>query len=94
MAQTQKSPINNTINKMMNVQQTGLPSTTFGSEIKKPNSLNDLLSRVKATNTIVLDNKTVISVDGLMFKEKYMSANMEEVYSYYEQEPDYDLGII
>ena len=51
MAQTQKSPINNTINKMMNVQQTGLPSTTFGSEIKKPNSLNDLLSRVKATNT-------------------------------------------
>ena len=51
MTQTQKSPINNTINKMMNVQQTGLPSTTFGSEIKKPNSLNDLLSRVKATNT-------------------------------------------
>lgn len=49
---------------------------------------------VKATNTIVLDNKTVISVDGLMFKEKYMSANMEEVYSYYEQEPDFDLGII
>ena len=49
---------------------------------------------VKATNTIVLDNKTVISVGGLMFKEKYMSANMEEVYSYYEQEPDFDLGII
>jgi hypothetical protein len=57
MAQNQKPPvnntINNTINKMMNVQQTGLPNNlgSSGVEIKKPNSLNDLLSRVKATNT-------------------------------------------
>jgi hypothetical protein len=60
MVQNQKSsftkqdiPINNTINKMMNVQQTGIPNNmgSSGVEIKKPNSLNDLLSRVKATNT-------------------------------------------
>ena len=34
----------------MNVQQTGLPSQQFGSEIKKPGNLSDLLSRVKSTN--------------------------------------------
>ena len=56
MAQNQKpinNTINNTINKMMNVQQTGLPNNlgSNGVEIKKTNSLNDLLSRVKATNT-------------------------------------------
>jgi hypothetical protein len=46
-------PINNTINKMMNVQHTGIPNNmqSNGVEIKKTNSLNDLLSRVKATNT-------------------------------------------
>ena len=48
--QQQQNPINNTINKMMNVQQTGLPSQQFGSEIKKPGNLSDLLSRVKSTN--------------------------------------------
>jgi hypothetical protein len=56
MAQNQKpvnNTINNTINKMMNVQQTGIPNNlgSNGVEIKKTNSLNDLLSRVKATNT-------------------------------------------
>ena len=48
---SQQNPINNTINKMMNVHQTGLPSQNFGSEIKKPSNLGELLTRVKATNT-------------------------------------------
>ncbi len=46
------------------------------------------------TNTIVLDKRDIVDITGLRFDKKRISNDLKVVYYYYEQEPDFDLGII